>query len=134
MGTNSSYREALSKSPSGIGGGWFPSIVQVLRSALDESDWLRVEDDCITSGFVPYNPEDEYCVAPNGEVYLKCRGRASEGVDRSCTVFKGQGSDADQNYSIGATAVPFQRITAIAPAASRRRSQRLQVNYGNLTV
>jgi hypothetical protein len=106
----------------------------VLRSALDESHWLRVEDDCITSGFVPYNHEDEYCVAPNGEVYLKCGGRASEGVDGSCTVFKGQGSDADQNCSIGATAVPFQRITVTAPATSHRRSQRLQVNYGNLTV
>ena len=65
--------------------GCFPGVVEVLWSALDESQWVRVEDDCITSGSVLFNPKDQYCVEPNGDVYLKCGGLASEGVGASCS-------------------------------------------------
>ena len=50
---------------------------------------MRVEDECITSGLVPFNLNDEYCVRPNGKVYLKCGGPASKGVHRSCNFFEG---------------------------------------------
>ena len=98
--------------------GCFLGVVEVRWSTLDESQWVHVEDNCITSGSVPFNPEDQYCVRPNGEVYLKCGGPTSEGVGASCSLFEGHGSDADQASAIGGTIVTFQRTPVTTPAAS----------------
>lgn len=101
----------------------------MLRSASDESQWVDVEDDCITSELVRVNPEDDFCVGRNREVNLKCGGPASKAVDGSCNLFEGEGSDADQACAVEQTGVRVQRTPSTAAAAFCRRSHRLQVKY-----
>jgi hypothetical protein len=66
----------------------FLSIQELLKSDFDGIAWVAVEDDCITSGSIPYNPEDEYSVGPNGQVYLKCGELSSAADDREWSSFK----------------------------------------------
>jgi hypothetical protein len=97
--------------------------------AKKEFPWVRVQEDCITSGSKPYDLEDQYAVGPHGKLYVRRKQAPSDSNDSDQSSIGRASSNLDPTFRTSGNCVLQRAPSTGATEGGLCRSFRFQVQH-----